>query len=211
MANFLYASIMNDYLTNYLIKRNVLKTPIIIDAFSTINRKDFIPEEYTESVNIDAPIPIGHGQTNSQPYTVAFMLELLAPESGQKILDVGSGSGWTTALLAKIVGQNGKVFGIERIPELVQFGRSSISKYKFSNAKILMSKNELGLSEEALFDRILVSAAAEKLPKELINQLKNEGVMVIPIKNSVYRIIKNKNGKIETSEFSGFAFVPLII
>lgn len=201
---------MNESLANDLINSGVLKSKPIINAFSVISRKDFIPEEYKERANIDAPIPIGFGQTNSQPTTVAFMLEFLEPKLGQKILDVGSGSGWTTALLAQIVGPKGKIFGIERIPELVEFSKSALAKYKFSNTKIQKSNNELGLLEQAPFDRILVSAAAEDLPQNLLDQLALEGIMVIPIKNSVYKITKEKNGRIYKTEFPGFAFVPLI-
>ena len=201
---------MSKDLTNYLINSGVLKTQSIIDAFAAINRKDFIPEEYTEMANGDMPIPIGFGQTNSQPTTVALMLELLEPELGQKILDLGSGSGWTTILLAKIVGPQGRVFGIERIPELVESSKSALGKYKLTNAKIQASGNELGLLKQAPFDRILVSAAAEDLPLKLVNQLAKGGIMVIPIKNSIYKITKDKNNKTSKTEFPGFAFVPLI-
>lgn len=201
---------MKEILPDYLVNSGVLKSKPIIDAFSVINREDFIPEAYREKANIDAPIPIGFGQTNSQPTTVAFMLELLEPKLGQKILDVGSGSGWTTALLAQIVGPKGKVFGVERIPELVKFGQSALSKYEFPNTEIKKSGNELGLPQQAPFDRILVSATAEYFPQKLVEQLVEGGIMVIPIKNSVYKITKDKNGIIYKTEFPGFSFVPLI-
>ena len=188
----------------------VLESKVIINAFSKIHRRDFVPEEYKKGVSVNVPIPIGFGQTNSQPTTVAFMFELLELMPGQKILDVGSGSGWTTALLAQIVGPKGKVFGVERVPKLVELSKSALDKYKFSNTEIKKSGNELGLPEQAPFDRILVSASAEDLPQDLLNQLALGGIMVIPIKNSVYKVTKNKNGKIYKTEFSGFAFVPLI-
>ena len=158
----------------------------------------------------DCALPIGYGQTISQPYTVAFMLELLGPKEKDKILDVGSGSGWTTALLSKIVGEKGKVFGLERIPELVDFGKKNLSKYGFNNYKIMQAKETLGLSEEAPFDKILVSATAQDLPQDLIDQLRIGGIMVIPIKDAILKIVKLSENKTDTQKFIGFAFVPLI-
>ena len=122
-------------LIDRLIKQGYLKTPLIIEAFRNIKRQDFVLEKLKDDADINAPLPIGYDQTISQPLTVAFMLELLQPKPGEKILDVGSGSAWQTALLAHCVGSppvgGGKVFGIERIPELVEFGKKNISKYNF--------------------------------------------------------------------------------
>src|SRR3990167_1867675 len=105
----------------------------IEEAFEKVNRKNFVPEELIDSVGLDAPLPIGFGQTISQPTTVKMMLEWLEPQPGDKILDVGSGSGWTSALLAHLVGSKGKVFAVERIPELVDFGRQNSAKLNFRN------------------------------------------------------------------------------
>ena len=109
-------------LVDSLIEQEYLKTPRIIEAFQKIKREDFVLSENKESVEVDVPLSIGHGQTISQPLTVAFMIELLQPEEDDKILDVGSGSGWTTAILAELVGNNGKVFSVEVIPDLKEFG-----------------------------------------------------------------------------------------
>jgi protein-L-isoaspartate(D-aspartate) O-methyltransferase len=170
-----------------------------------VDRKDFVLKEYEKEAYEDYPLPIGYGQTISQPSTVYFMLKLLNPQKGEKILDVGSGSGWTTALLAEAVEEKGMVFGIEKIPELVLFGRNNINKYDFNNVKIIEAGKELGLKEHAPFDKILVSASAKEIPQELIGQLKDNGVMVIPVKNDILRI--EKGGKIE--KYEGFVFVPL--
>ena len=118
------------------IEDGVLKTPEIISAFRKIQRKDFIPENLQYAQSVDSPLPIGDGQTISQPYTVAFMLELLEPKKGQKILDVGSGSGWVSTLLAEIVGLKGFVYAIERITQLLKFGENNAIKYKLPNIKI---------------------------------------------------------------------------
>lgn len=171
-----------------------------------VDRKDFVLKEYESEAYEDYPLPIGFGQTISQPSTVFFMLKLLNPKKGEKILDVGSGSGWTTALLAEAVGEKGKVFGIEKIPELVEFGKNNISKYNFNNVQILEAGKELGLSKEAPFDKILVSASAKEIPQELMDQLKDKGIMVIPVGNDILKI--QKKGKIE--KYEGFVFVPLI-
>ena len=160
--------------------------------------------EYSDEAYGDYPLPIGHGQTISQPYTVAYMLELLQPERGDRVLDVGSGSGWTAALLASIVGPDGRVWGTEIIPELVEFGRANLAKYNFKNATIERAAG-LGLPEHAPYDKILVSAAADDVPDSLLDQLAPGGIMVIPIKTSVWKITHT-----EREEHPGFAFVPLI-
>ncbi|TSC67192.1 MAG: hypothetical protein CEO19_327 [Parcubacteria group bacterium Gr01-1014_73] len=179
-------------------------------AFEKINRVDFIGPDYQAEADEDYPLPIGFGQTISQPFTVAFMLELLEPQKGDKVLDVGSGSGWTTALLAELVGDMGRVFGVEKIPELVSLGRKNLAKYNFPNAKIIQAGAELGLPSEAPFDKILVSAAAEKIPETLLYQLKAPGLLVLPVKDAIIQIKKDAAGKIFQKEFPGFVFVPLV-
>lgn len=128
-------------LIEQLISEGALKTKGIISAFRKIKREDFMLPETLAEAEENHPVPIGFGQTISQPFTVAFMLELLQPKEGDKILDIGSGSGWTTALLAEIVGPKGKVYAIERIPELKKFGENNVRKY-FS----IMPEGEVGLS-----------------------------------------------------------------
>jgi len=198
----------NKELVQSLIDSGVLKTEIIIDAFLAVDRKDFVKKEYKESAYLDIALPIGHDQTISQPYTVAFMLELLSPKRRHKVLDIGSGSGWTTALLSKIVGKKGYVYGVELISELVKMGRKNISKYVDNNAEIIKSTNNLGITNEK-FDRILVSASAVEFPEELLNQLKVSGNLVIPVQDSIFRITKKEDGRIEREEHYGFSFVPL--
>jgi len=181
-------------LINNIIARGYLKTPEIIKAFRRVDRQDFVPEENTPESYDDYPLPIGHGQTISQPSTVAFMLELLQPEEADKILDIGAGSGWTTAILAEITGERGFVYGTELVAELVEFGRENLSKNKVVNAEVWQADiQQLGLPAKAPFDKILVSAAAEDLPQELIDQLKIGGRMVLPILDSIWKIDKMIN------------------
>jgi protein-L-isoaspartate(D-aspartate) O-methyltransferase len=201
--------ISNTELTENLVDIGVLRTSNIIEAFQNVDRADFVRDSTVSDVYEDYPLQIGHGQTISQPRTVAMMMEMLAPKEGEKILDIGSGSGWTTALLAFIVGKSGSVTGVERISELVKFGNSNLAKYHFTNAKIIQANAKLGVVGEE-FDCILVSAAADEFPYELTKQLKIGGKLVIPVRDSVYEIRKNKSGKLEAREHYGFTFVPLI-
>ena len=196
-------------LTNHLINRAVLKSSNIIEAFNHIDRIDFVLDPTAEEVYEDYPLQIGYKQTISQPTTVAMMLEMLSPQKGQKILDIGSGSGWTTALLSYIVGDRGFVTGLERVDSLINFGNTNLNKYRFINSEIIQAKDELGIVGEK-FDRILVSAAASKLPYSLIEQLKIGGKLVIPVKNSIYEITKEEDEELKTIEHYGFRFVPLI-
>ena len=200
----------NKKLAQSLISRGCLKTESIINAFEKVDRADFVPARYLSEAYGDYPLPIGEGQTISQPATVAFMLELLQPQAGEKILDVGSGSGWTTALLAQIIGVKGRVIGLERVPELVKLGRKNIKRYDFKQAVIKQAGDKLGLASEAPFDKILVSAAASGFPDELLKQLNNGGRLIIPVNNSIWEIQKTIGGQIKKREFPGFAFVPLI-
>lgn len=219
----------NRLLADELVKKGVLKTALIINAFKKINRADFVLEDFKKEAYEDYPLPIGFNVTISQPTTVAFMLELLEPKKGDSILDIGSGSGWTTAILSQIVGKNGTVTGVEIIPELVDFGRKNLAKYNknfltsftivnkvkknifYENTDIVLAeKGILGLPKKAPFDKILISASANELPQELINQLNNRGILVIPIKNSIWKINKISENKIKKQEFYGFSFVPLL-
>lgn len=186
----------------------VLRTPEIKNAFKQIDRLDFVNPQYKDEAYEDYPLPIGFGQTISQPTTVAFMLELLDVKPENKILDIGSGSGFTTALLAKLA-PRGEVQGIELIPELAEMGKKNLSKYKLHNARIDQGDFRQVISKNKKFDRILVSAASDEMPEGLIDSLAERGVLVIPIKNSIIKIRKNKTGDIESSEYPGFSFVEL--
>src|SRR3989344_2449276 len=196
-----------------LTRLGVLKTHAIIEAFKTIDGVDFVLPEYKKEAYTDIPLPIGGGQTISQPYTVAFMLELLNPERGNKIVDVGAGSGWTTALLAHIVGEKGKVFGVERIHSLKNFGEKNILKYNFLKKGVVQFLNinaEEGLPAEAPFDRILSGASAKEIPLAWKNELRVGGRTGMPIRESIRLFVKEPKGKFSEQKFPGFVFVPFV-
>ena len=191
----------------------MLKTLLVIEAFKAIDRKDFVSNEYRDEAYIDTALPTGEGQTISQPHTVAFMLELLQPQKGNKILDVGSGSGWQTALLAHIVGSKGKVFGIERVSAVKKMGDENIAKYNFIKKGIVTNLEmnaENGIPQEAPFDRIIAGAAGEGVPDAWKEQLKVGGRIVMPIRDSVHLFVKKKDGSFDEEIFPGFVFVPFI-
>lgn len=200
----------NSELIEHLINRGALKSTHIIEAFKHIDRADFVLDSKVSDIYEDYPLGIGHQQTISQPTTVAMMLEMLSAQEGEKILDIGSGSGWTTALLSFIVGEKGSVKGVERVNSLVEFGNANMKKYRFKNSEITQATKELGIVGEK-FDRILVSAAATEFPYKLIEQLRVGGKLVIPVKNAIYEVTKKDASRIETIEHYGFRFVPLIL
>lgn len=197
-------------LIDSMIASGVLFSPVLIKAFHRCNRMYFVPEELQSETYGDYPLSIGMGQTISQPTTVAIMLELLRPQAGNKVLDIGSGSGWTTALLASIVGEQGFVEGIERVPSLVEYGRNSLKRARIDNASIEFADPHVLGKPGHHYDRILVSASANELPATLIDQLNFGGILVIPILESVWRFIKREDGTIISYELPGFRFVPLI-
>ena len=181
-------------------------------AFRAVARADFLRPEDEARAGLDAPIAIGSGQTNSQPRTVFAMLELLDVQPGQRILDVGSGSGWTTALLAHLVGPSGTVIGTELEPDLVAFGSTNLAKYDFPGASIRQAdQGTLGAPEDAPFDRILVSAEARSLPGPLLDQLADDGTMMIPIGAPMTRVEKHGAGRDDVSITTHglYSFVPL--
>lgn len=204
-------------LIDNLILQKYLKTRAIVKAFKRIKRSDFMPREEVIDSELDVALPIGKGQTISQPATVAFMLESLEPKKGDKILDVGSGSGWTTALLCEITGSKGKVFAIERIKELKEFGEKNAGKYNFvktGRAKFFHGDGTKGLPKQAPFDKILISAGGKEIPKDLKDQLKIGGKLLMPV-GGVYSqdlILLTKTGKdkFRQEKYPGFVFVPLV-
>lgn len=218
---FLVERVISSFAYNYykmslvdvLIKEGWLESNRIIEAFREIDREDFLPPAKKSLAEVNEALPIGHGQTISQPLVVAFMLEKLDPRVGNKILDIGSGSGWTTALLSHIVTEQGKVIGIEIVPELKEFGERNVAKYNFVDkgiADFLCKDGTEGFEEEAPYDRILASASAQQLPSAWKEQLKIGGKIVAPVGHSIFVYEKRSKQDFNKEEHPGFSFVPLI-
>lgn len=200
-------------LVQFLQRRGVLQTPAIIAAFSAIDRRDFVPPDLIGEAYSDIPLPLGLGQTISQPYTVAYMLELLQPHVGENILDIGSGSGWQTALLAHIVGDHGHVTALEIISELCERGRQNVAKYNFLEKGIVEMHCMSGLRgypSRAPFDKIIAAAAGETVPEAWLAQTNIGGQIVLPIGSSVLQLIKKSDSEWERHDHPGFVFVPLV-
>ena len=175
------------------------------EAFAACPRTDFLPEDQRRFARLDRPLPIGWGQTNSQPTTVRNLLTLLDVRPGQRVLDVGCGSAWTTALLAHLVGPDGEVVGVEIVPGLVTFGRSRLGERP--NARVRQAlPGVLGLPDGAPYDRILVSAEARTLPVPLVEQLADDGVLVVPVNGILLEVRPGP----EVVEHGRYAFVPLV-
>lgn len=182
----------------------------ITAAFLAAPRSQFLPENIRSHAGDDMPLPLGHGQTNSQPSTVADMLRLLDIAPGMKVLDVGAGSGWTTALLAELVGPTGRVIGVERVPELTRGAQAALAAGHWPQAEVRQATaRQLGIPGEAPFDRILVSAEAQRLPRSLVDQLVEGGVMVIPVAGVMLRVVR-RAGEPHVTKHGLYVFVPLV-
>lgn len=197
-------------LINSLIAEGVLKTKEIIEAFRRVRREDFVLSQYKEHAYVDEPLPLPANQTISQPFTVASMTEALQPKSGQKILEVGAGSGYQAAILLEIVGPKGSVVTVERIHELAKLARSNLQKTGYKNAKIIEGDGTMGYEKEAPYDRIIVTASSPGVPEPLLKQLKENGRLVIPVGDRMMLVEKEKGGKIRETFLGYYAFVPLI-
>ena len=182
---------------------------VVADALQAVPREGFLPRGARLRAGFDGPIQIGHGQTNSQPRTVEAMLRLLDVRPGQHVLDVGAGSGWTTALLAHLTGPTGSVIGVELVPELAEWGAGNLAATSHDWASLRVATPEvLGVPEAAPYDRILVSADAGSMPEPLLDQLAEEGRMVAPVRGTMLLVVR-RGEDVEVTEHGSYRFVPL--
>ena len=202
----------NKELVEYLKEIGSIRSKKLEEAFLRYDRKEFLPEEYKKYAYIDEAVPIGYGQTNSQPSLVAYMIEELELKPGMKVLEIGTGSGYTTAIISYIV-EDGLVISIERKKELYEFAKKNLSKYNIKNVELVLGDGSLGYPEEAPYDRIISWAAPHRIPNPWIWQLKDNGILISPVGptyNQKLVKIRKKKEKLEKKVLVDVAFVPLI-
>lgn len=182
----------------------------VLAAMAHVPRHAFVPPEFRSQAYEDHPLPIGKDQTISQPYIVAVMLDHLAVGADDVVLEVGTGSGYVTALLAQLARM---VYSIERHASLAEAAAEQLLNLKYQNVKVVIGDGNLGLPEAAPFDEILVSAAAPEIPPPLFQQLREGGRMMIPVgaqHAQQLQLVEKKNGEAVITEMEGCRFVPLV-
>ena len=187
-----------------------IKNEAVLDAVSKVPRHLFMDSTFSDHAYQDKAFPISSGQTISQPYTVAFQTELLNVSSGDKVLEIGTGSGYQAAVLCEM---GIRVYTIERIKSLFLKSKSLLASINYHPKRIIYGDGFQGYDEKAPYDAIIVTAGANEIPKDLVAQIKNGGVMVIPIGNSSQKMIqyfKKNTGEFEINEFGDFKFVPML-
>jgi len=193
-----------------------IKTDKVKKAMETVPREEFIPEQGKQYAYVDQPLPIGEGQTISAPHMVAIICEELQIDEGMNILEIGTGFGYNAAVVAEIVGKNGHVYSIERLPALADTARDNLRRTGYSDrVSVIVADGTTGFEEEAPFDRIYVTAGAPDIPEPLKKQLKVGGKLLAPVGQSDYTqelfcVEKKAEGKYKVRSLGGVAFVPLI-
>jgi protein-L-isoaspartate(D-aspartate) O-methyltransferase len=200
--------VMREKMVETQIKARGVKDPRVLSALLKVERHRFVPEKYVDSAYSDQPLPIGEGQTISQPYIVALMTELLELKGNEKVLEVGTGSGYQAAILAELAKE---VYTIEIIEPLASMAKKRLLELGYQNVVVKAGDGYLGWPEAAPFDAIIVTAAPDHIPKPLIEQLKEGGRIVVPVgtyTQELKKIIK-RSGKIETIDVIPVLFVPM--
>ena len=199
-------------LIEYWKSSGIIKDKKVIEAFKAIPREKFILKKHLSEAYGDYPLSIGKSQTISQPTTVLMMTEALELKEGDKVLEVGAGSGYQAAIISKLVGKKGEVITTEIIPELAEFAKKNIQKLEIKNVKIIEHDRSQGYEQESLYDKIMITAACPEIPEPLIEQLKENGIIIAPVGDLFgQQMIKGvkKKGKLETKSLGYFMFVPL--
>jgi protein-L-isoaspartate(D-aspartate) O-methyltransferase len=203
----------NEELIKHMKNTGMLTEKRVEEAVRNVPRHLFIPKEYEKYAYSDEPLPIGEGQTISQPSVVVRMTEWLDPKKGDKILEIGAGSGWQAGILGYLVGPKGKVYTIERVRELVKSARKNLKKAGIKNVEVLEGDGTKGLPEKAPFDKVMITAATPKIPDPLVEQLKEGGRIIAPVGrfSQVMILAEKKKGKLEVIKREGwYRFVPLL-
>jgi protein-L-isoaspartate(D-aspartate) O-methyltransferase len=203
-----------DHLVDSLVRRGYVVTEQVERAMRRVPREEFVPPDLRDEAYVDTPLPIGEGQTISAPHMVAIMVEKLDLLPGMKVLEIGAGSGYHAAVCAEIVAPDGHVFTIERIASLASFAEDNLKRTGYGGlVTVMFGDGTRGLPAEAPYDRVFVAAGAPDVPPPLVDQLKDDGELLIPIGGRYYqdlvRVTKRK-GRLEKENLGGCVFVPLI-
>ena len=200
----------NQMVEEQLIARDI-KSRVVLNAMRNVSRHLFVPQNMQSQAYDDNPLPIGLGQTISQPYIVAFMTESLNPKPGMKILEIGTGSGYQTAVLAYL---GCEVYTIELLPELAQSAEKILDELNFNNVKVRCGNGYEGWREEAPFDAIIVTAAPDRIPEKLIEQLKDGGKMIISVGQVLLpqwlKLITKRGRRVIEENLLPVRFVPMV-
>ncbi len=187
-----------------------IKDPAVLEAMGSVPRHLFVPPEYVNEAYADAPLPIGGSQTISQPYMVAWMTELLALTGSEKVLEVGTGSGYQAAILSLLAG---RVISMERSGELAAEARERLARLGYSNVEVIEGDGSQGYPEQAPYDDIIVTAGAPEIPQPLLDQLADGGRLVIPVGPSSMQMLvlaRRESDRIIKQDMGSCAFVPLV-
>lgn len=199
-------------MVHHQIRGRGIEEPDLLKAMKSVPRERFVDPKFESLAYRDGPIPIGHGQTISQPYVVALMTRALEAKPGDRILEVGTGSGYQAAVLAEL---DVKVFTVERHDDLADRARRTLDEVGYGNVEVITGDGSKGLSDEAPFDGILVTAAGPTIPTALLEQLKTGGHLIIPVEDKpgrqkLARITRRSDGRYDRDDLGDVAFVPLI-
>ena len=206
-----YHTALNDLII-YLKNSKFLTDEKVESALQNIPRHEFVPESELEYAYDNEPLPIMKNQTISQPGVVTRMTEWLDVKNGQNILEIGTGSGWQSAILSYLVG-SGTIYSIERHPELAKFAQENLKKLKIDNVHVILGDGTLGYSQASPYDRIIITAACTEIPLPLLDQLSENGLIIAPVGGSSQSLVllqKTPNGMFEIKNQSKYVFVPLV-
>ena len=206
-----YRTAINDLII-YLKNSKFLTDEKVESALQNIPRHEFVPESELEYAYDNEPLPIMKNQTISQPGVVTRMTEWLDVKNGQNILEIGTGSGWQSAILSYLVG-SGTIYSIERHPELAKFAQENLKKLKIDNVHVILGDGTLGYSQASPYDRIIITAACTEIPLPLLDQLSENGLIIAPVGGSSQSLVllqKTPNGMFEIKNQSKYVFVPLV-
>ena len=201
-----------DNLIHFLRDSGFLNDDNVESAFRNIPRHEFVPKSELDRAYYNEPLSIMKDQTISQPGVVSRMTEWLDVKDGQKILEIGTGSAWQTAILSYLVG-TGIVYSIERHSELVKFARKNLEKFELDNSNVILGDGTLGYPKESPFDRIIITAACTEIPLPLLEQLGENGLLIAPVGDSSQSLIllkKTSEGIVEIKNQPNYIFVPLL-